>query len=138
MNHTILFLCPHAAAKSVLAVAYFQRIADARGLPVRADAAGTDPDAHVSPAVVEFLRADGLDVSTHQPRRVTTDELQSAWRVVSLGCDPTELPVARPDLIRWDDVPPVSQNIVIASAAIHASVKQLVGELSQITAKKLR
>ena len=40
---TVLFLCPHGAARSVLASAYFQRAAKERGLNVRVDAAGTDP-----------------------------------------------------------------------------------------------
>ena len=34
---TILFMCPHGAAKSVLASAYFQRRAKERGLNVHVD-----------------------------------------------------------------------------------------------------
>jgi protein-tyrosine-phosphatase len=44
---TVLFMCPHGAAKSVLASAYFQREAKAREVV----SAGTDPSAEVSPAV---------------------------------------------------------------------------------------
>ena len=40
---TILFMCPHGAAKSVLASAYFQRLAKERGLNVRVESAGTNP-----------------------------------------------------------------------------------------------
>ncbi len=40
---TVLFLCPHGAGKSVLASAYFQRLAKERGLNVRVESAGTDP-----------------------------------------------------------------------------------------------
>ena len=42
---TVLFMCPHGAAKSVLASAYFKQLAAARGLRVRVDAAGTEPAA---------------------------------------------------------------------------------------------
>ena len=42
---TILFMCPHGAAKSVLASAYFQRLAKERGLNVHVASAGTEPDA---------------------------------------------------------------------------------------------
>lgn len=37
---TVLFMCPHGAAKSVLASAYFQHLAKERGLNVRVDSAG--------------------------------------------------------------------------------------------------
>ena len=52
---TVLFLCPHGAAKSVLASAYFERMAKERGLNVRVESAGTDPDPTVSPAVAAHL-----------------------------------------------------------------------------------
>ena len=35
----VLFICPHGAGKSVLASAYFQRLAKERGLNVRVQAA---------------------------------------------------------------------------------------------------
>lgn len=44
---TVLFMCPHGAAKSVLASAYFERLAKERGLNVRVESAGTEPDATV-------------------------------------------------------------------------------------------
>ena len=40
----VLFMCPHGAAKSVLASAYFRRLAKERGLNVEVDSAGTEPD----------------------------------------------------------------------------------------------
>jgi protein-tyrosine-phosphatase len=48
----VLFLCPHNAAKSMLAIAKFNRLAQQRGLSLRADSAGKEPDAAPSPAVV--------------------------------------------------------------------------------------
>lgn len=136
MNQTVLFLCPHSAAKSVLAAAYFQQLADERKLSWRAAFAGTDPDAELSPKVMALLRDEGIDVSAQQPRRVTADELQSAWRVVSLGCEPNALPAARADLIRWDDVPPLSQNAPAARDAIRAHVERLVDELARALPKE--
>ena len=47
---TVVFMCPHGAAKSVLASAYFERLAKERGLNVRVESAGTDPDPTASPA----------------------------------------------------------------------------------------
>jgi protein-tyrosine-phosphatase len=37
-------MCPHGEAKSVLASAYFQRLAKERGLNVHVVSAGTDPE----------------------------------------------------------------------------------------------
>ena len=56
---TVLFMCPHGAAKSVLASAYFQRLAKERGLDVLVVSAGTEPDAEVAPAVVNHLTKNG-------------------------------------------------------------------------------
>ena len=56
---TVLFMCPHGAAKSVLASAYFQRLAKERGLNVRVESAGTEPDAQVAPAVASHLTRNG-------------------------------------------------------------------------------
>lgn len=90
----ILFLCSHHAAKSVLAAAYFDRLARERHLDFRAASAGTSPDAAPSAAIVALLQEDGIDVSGHQPRRVTTEDMTGAYRVISLGCDREDLPVA--------------------------------------------
>ncbi len=75
---TVLFLCPHNAAKSVLAAAYFDMMAFERGLPFRADSAGTEPDDQPLPAVVAALQADGIDVAGHRPRHVTAEDLTHA------------------------------------------------------------
>ena len=64
-----------------------------------------------------------------RPRRVTRDELASAWRVVSFGCDLTALaPDAR--IERWDDVPAVSEDYGRAREVIAARVRILVGQAS--------
>ena len=56
----VLFMCPHGAAKSVLASAYFAQMARERGLNVVVDFAGTEPDAEVAPKVVERLKEQGI------------------------------------------------------------------------------
>jgi arsenate reductase (thioredoxin) len=129
MNHTILFLCPHGAAKSVMAAAYFQRLANQRQLDVTATFAGTEPDAAISPAVAELLQAEGMDVTGQLPRHVATEELTKAWRVVSLGCDVTHLALPGLSVEQWDDVPPPSQNLIAARDIILAHVERLADEL---------
>lgn len=45
---TVLFVCLHGAAKSVIAASYFQRLAAERGVKVRAVFAGTEPEPEVA------------------------------------------------------------------------------------------
>jgi protein-tyrosine-phosphatase len=125
---TILFLCPHGAAKSILAAAYCQRLAAERGLEVRTVAAGTEPNPEVSPAVARALLEDGIDVGGHRPRRVAPEELTGAWRVVSMGCELGDL--APPGLVveRWDDVPPPSAQLDAARELIAARLPRLLDE----------
>jgi len=67
----VLFVCLHGSAKSLIAAEYFNRLAAARGLGVRATSAGTEPDAEIPPRVAQGLRADGIDVEGRRPRRPT-------------------------------------------------------------------
>ena len=131
MSDQIVFLCPHGAAKSVIAAAYCQQLADQQNVPLRATWAGTEPDAEVSPAVLELLRMEGIDVADQRPRRVTHEELATARRIISLGCDLGDL--ARPGMVieHWDDVPPPSQNLLVARDRIRAYVEQLVVAIKQ-------
>jgi arsenate reductase len=66
-DRTVLFLCPHNAAKSVIAAAYFGRLAAERGVTLRASSAGTDPDPGVAPGVAAALLVEGIDVRGHRP-----------------------------------------------------------------------
>lgn len=126
---TILFMCPHGAAKSVLASAYFQRLAEARGLRVRVESAGTEPDAAVSPAVAAHLTGRGYAIPSVRPRKVAAEEFAAADVVVSIGCDLGGLPQPRGTLVRWDDVPALNEGFTAADEAIRKKVTDLVEEL---------
>ena len=129
MKQPILFLCPHNAAKSVIAAAYFNQLAEANDLPFIGDSAGTEPSESVSPIVAAMLQNEGLDVSQFKPRKVTPEELQTAARIISIGCTPEELNGAR-EVEYWDDVPMVSQNPEGAREAIRTHVKWLITGLA--------
>ena len=126
---TVLFLCPHGAAKSVLASAYFQRAAKERELNVRVDAAGTDPDPAVSRAAADHLRNNGYEVPIAKPRKVTGKDLATADVVISLGCDLTGQPVRPETLRKWDEVPGPGEGMAAADEAIRRRVIALVEEL---------
>jgi arsenate reductase len=128
---TVLFMCPHGAAKSVLASAYFERAAKERGLDVRVVSAGTDPDADVSPVVASHLARNGYRVPVTRPRRATAEDLAAADVVISIGCDLSRLPQPRGTLVKWDDVPALSDGFAAADAKIRDRVIKLIDELAR-------
>lgn len=125
----VLFMCPHGAAKSVLASAYFERLAKERGLNVRVQSAGTEPDAAIAPAVAAHLQGQGYTTPTTPPRKATAEDLAHADLVISLGCDLAGLPRPRGALLQWDDIPSPSAEFDRADEAIRARVIALVDEL---------
>ena len=99
-------MCPHGAAKSVLAAAYFIKEAKERGLDVHVQSVGTEPDPAVSPVVAAHLRANGYDVPVAKPQLVSDEDLTGSDLVVSLGCDLAGRAV-RGELRRWDAPEPI-------------------------------
>lgn len=130
-RRTLIFLCPHNAAKSVFAATYCQHLSAQCGLEVQVTSAGPEPDAAASPEVVALLRAEGFDVAHHRPRRVTREELGTAFRIISLGCDVSHLISPGTLVEHWDDVPSPSQHLALARDVIYTHVERLVEELKQ-------
>jgi protein-tyrosine-phosphatase len=127
-SRSVLFVCLHGAAKSVLAAADFRRLAARRGLAITAEAAGTAPDPEIAPAVVAALRAEDVDLSEARPRRVTAADTARADRVVTFGCELGEVtPVAAP-VEHWLDVPSVSEDLPRARAAIRRHLERLLDD----------
>ncbi|HET7218620.1 MAG TPA: hypothetical protein VFJ02_11260 [Vicinamibacterales bacterium] len=126
---TVLFMCPHGAAKSVLASAYFQRLARERGLNVRVITAGTEPDPEIAPKVAAHLKKQGYELPVTKPRRVAADDLAAADVVVSIGCSLEGLPPARAPVRQWDDVPAPSEDFNGADEKIRERVIALIDEL---------
>jgi protein-tyrosine-phosphatase len=127
----VLFVCLHGAAKSVIAAAHVQRLAERRGHRAKAAFAGTEPDAAIAPRVVKELLAEGIDVQSLRPRLVTPEDVASASRIVTFGCDVAPLRPQVP-VDRWDDVPAVSDGYEAAREAIDARVARLVDELAGV------
>ena len=123
----VLFVCPHGAAKSVVAAAHFRRLATARGLAMTAVAAGTEPDAELGPLAVKGLAGDGLVPAPARPRPVTLYDLESATRVVSFGCAITPAKGQRVD--QWD-APNISDGYETARGRIVQQVERLVADLA--------
>lgn len=125
---TILFVCEHGSAKSVVAAAHFNRIAAARGLPFRAISRGTVPDAEMAPAAVEGLRGDGLKPDDPAPAKLEHADLDAAVRVVTFCALPPGLQ-ARSPIEQWE-VPPVSTEYAASREAMLLQIERLLRELT--------
>ena len=127
---TVVFVCEHGAAKSVIAAAEFNRLAIQKGLPHRAITRGTNIDAAYSPAVVAALKKDGVAIPGEKPEALTADDVKSSSRVVTLGCN---LPAPLNALAKaedWSDISSPSQNLDAARKDISRHLQQLVNELA--------
>jgi len=124
---TVLFVCEHGAARSVIAAAHFNREAEARHLPYRAIARGSVAQEQPSAATVKGLQVEGLTARPAKPEQLTAADVESAARVVTLGCDISKITPAKAD--RWDDVPAPSDDYAAARRVIDGHVAALLAEL---------
>ena len=128
-EQTIVFVCEHGSAKSVVAAAHFNRLAGERGLGLRAVSRGTDPDAEIGPAAEAGLRADGLVAGGRSPAKLTQADAAGAARVVTFCELPRSYATAAP-VERWDGVPPVSENYAKARDEIVGRTRRLLDGLA--------
>lgn len=129
-EQTIVFVCEHGSAKSVVAAAHFNRLAVARGLGLRAVSRGTDPDADIAPAAASGLRADGLVAGERSPAKLTQADAAAAARVVTF-CELPEACTTAAPVECWDDVPPVSENYARARDNIVGRIRLLLDKLEE-------
>ena len=122
----VLFVCEHGSAKSVIAAAHFNRLAEQRGLPYRAIARGINSDPEIPQQVRLNLAKDGLDVVTWKPQRVAQKEVGKAARVVTVGCKlPFPEKSAAGRLVDWHDVPSTSEEYERTRAVIVGKIEAL-------------
>lgn len=106
----VLFLCPHGAAKSVIAAAMFNELARRKHGEFTASSAGPEPDDVINPVAVEALSALQLPIPA-APQLVTRHHIERADLVVSLGCAIDSLPAQPEQWVDWSDAPAASEDI---------------------------
>ena len=84
-NSPILFVCVENAGRSQMAEAFAERIG------LHASSAGTLPASKVNPMVVEAMKERGLDISSRSPKMLTTEMINGASLVVTMGCSVEEV-----------------------------------------------
>ena len=79
----VLFVCVHNSGRSQMAEALFNHYAAGTA---RAYSAGTMPVSRVDPVVSLVMKETGIDTSGQQPKLLTIEMLDSADRVITMGC----------------------------------------------------
>lgn len=79
----VLFVCVHNAGRSQMAAALLDHHAAGA---VRVRSAGSTPAEQINPTVREAMAELGLDISQEFPKKLTTDAVQAADVVITMGC----------------------------------------------------
>src|SRR4030095_6581234 len=104
-NKAVVFVCEHGAAKSVVATAYFNKLAAERGLPFRATFRGTTPQDDLSVRAVEGLKADGVAIPSGKPAAIAGRDGGGAAHLLAIGCTLPENARRSGKAADWSDVP---------------------------------
>jgi arsenate reductase len=79
----VLFVCVHNAGRSQMAAALLQHRAQGK---VTVRSAGSAPAETINPAVLTVMAELGLDLSNEVPKKLTTDAVDAADVVITMGC----------------------------------------------------
>jgi arsenate reductase (thioredoxin) len=125
---TVVFVCEHGAAKSVIATAYFNKMAAERGLHARAVYRGVNPQAALSAGALKGLRDDGLTVPDQDPSLITPTDVETATVIFAIGCVLPKHATASGKADTWNDVPD-DKGYAATRDAIKRHVDRLVDDL---------
>jgi arsenate reductase (thioredoxin) len=79
----VLFVCVHNAGRSQMAAALLDHHAHGR---VHVRSAGSTPADEINPAVLKAMAEVGLDLSHEFPKPLTTEVVEAADVVITMGC----------------------------------------------------
>ena len=128
---TVVFVCEHGSAKSIIAAAEFKRMAIEKGLDLNILARGTNPDAEIPKIVRDGLKADGHDVGALKPTKVSEKDLRGAAKIVSFGPDLTQWLTDGAMVADWSATPSVSEDYARAREYIRKQLETLVKDLKK-------
>ena len=126
---TVLFVCIHHAGRSQMAAGYLRHLGEGR---VQVLSAGSAPADQINPVAVHAMAEEGIDIAGEQPKVLTTESVQEADVVITMGCGDAcpYFPGKRYEDWKLDD--PAGQGIDAVRPIrdeIRARVEGLIGEL---------
>ncbi len=128
----VVFVCLNGVAMSVWSAAYFNRLAEARGLPERAIARASIPSYTAVPFSMRFgLALDGFRVADFHPHVMDEEDARSAALVVAIDTElPEQARSTHSAVERWNGFPPMRERYFPSRAALKQRVERLVDRLA--------
>jgi len=131
-SQTVVFVCEHGTVKSVVALAWFERLSRERKLPFRAVSRGTAPDSALPSFMRAALARDGFDFDAFVPARFTDRDLSSVLIVSFDQPEVAAIARGRVPSIAWDNLPSVNANYAAGRDSIRGRVAALVDSLARV------
>lgn len=127
---TVLFVCIHNAGRSQMAAGFLAALAGDR---IEVRSAGSAPADQLNPAAVEAMSEVGIDISTANPKILTTEAVNASDVVITMGCGDT-CPVFPGTSYRdWDLEDPAGRGVEAVRPIrdeIRDRVEALIAELT--------
>jgi len=79
----VIFVCIHNSGRSQMAEAFAKKLGEGR---IVAESAGTAPGGSLNPQAVAAMEEIGYDMSGHYPKMMTPEMVDSADKVITMGC----------------------------------------------------
>lgn len=126
----VVFVCEHGAGKSVVAAAYFNKIAKERNLDWEATCRGTSPDEEVSTPTKDGLRSDNLLDPTLAPKKLAQSDTSNVERIILF----TKLPDDFKTSIKsedWSSLPNIDAKYEVRRDALVKKINELFDSLEK-------
>ena len=126
---SVLFVCVHNAGRSQMAAGWLAAIGGDR---IEVRSAGSEPANQINPIAVEAMREVGIDITAEQPKILTTEAVEHADVVVTMGCGDTCPFFPGKRYLDWELTDPAGQPIEVVREVrddIKERVTALVEEL---------
>lgn len=79
----VIFVCVHNSGRSQMAEAFAKKLGAGR---IVTESAGTEPGGSLNPQAVAAMEEIGYDMSDHYPKLLTLEMINSADRMITMGC----------------------------------------------------
>jgi arsenate reductase len=126
----VVFVCEHGAGKSVVAAAYFNKIAKDRNLNWEASCRGTNPDEEVSAPTKEGLKSDNLLDPALSPKKLAPSDTSNVEKIILF----TKLPDDFKTSVKsedWSSLPNIDAKYEVRRDALIKKINEFFDSLEK-------
>jgi arsenate reductase len=124
----VIFVCEHGAGKSVVAAAYFNKIAKERNFDWEASCRGTDPDEEVGNSTKEGLQSDNLLVSTLSPQELAASDTINVEKIILFTKLPDDFKTSI-EIEDWSSLPDIESRYEMRRDALIKKINEFFDSL---------